>query len=154
VEFLVGRQPRIFHGNVTYYLEKKAEEEAAAAKMAGASGAGSGRSGSAESADGDKGTGNRKEQRRLEGLKRQEKTRKLKPLQTRLEEVEARISQIETSKAELMAKMGDPSFFTDRDAAKLTAQAFKAAESDLENAYSDWAKVSDELERAEAQFAG
>ena len=153
VEFLVGRQPRIFHGNVTYYLEKKAEEEAAAAKVAGGSGSTASRSSSAAGGGGDKGSVNRKEQRRLEGLKRQERARKLKPLQTKLEEVEARIAQIETTKAELMAKMGDPSFFSDRDAAKVTAQAFKAAESDLENAYSDWAQVSDELERAEAQFA-
>lgn len=150
LEFLVGKQPRMFHGNVSYYLEKKAEEEAAAAKAASPTTAG----GAAVAGNsGHKGGGNRKEQRRLESQKRQEKAKKLKPLQARLDEVEARITEIETTKANLMEKMGDPSFFNDRDAAKVTAQAFKAAEQDLENAYTDWATVSDELERAEAQFS-
>ena len=149
LEFLVGKPPRMYHGNVSYYLEKKAEEEAALAK----SGSGAGRTGTAAArADSSKPSINRKEQRRLEGQKRQEKARKLKPLQAKLEEVEKRITQIETTKAELMAKMSDPSFFNDRDAAKVTAQTFKTAESDLENAYSDWAAVSDELERTEAEF--
>ena len=139
----------MYHGNVSYYLEKKAEEEAAAAKAAAPVSTAS----SASVGGGKALSVNRKEQRRREGQKRQERATKLKPLQAKLEEVEGRITQLETSKAELMAKMSDPSFFTDKDRAKEIAQAFKAAESDIENAYTEWAEVSDEMERIEAHFA-
>ena len=73
LEFSVGRPPRMYHGNVSYYLEKKAEEEAAAAKGAEArAGRGAGTDSGGASASGS-GKANRKEQRRLEGQRRQEK---------------------------------------------------------------------------------
>jgi ATP-binding cassette subfamily F protein 3 len=144
LEFLVGQPPRLYSGNVSYYLEKKAEEEAAKANLgaravpvkADASGPGA----------------NRKEQRRLESQRRQEKSQKLKPLQAKLEEVEASISELESLKVEMTKTMTSPEFFTDAAKAKVFVQEFKKAESDLENSYSAWAEVSDELEKVEAEF--
>lgn len=164
LEFLVGQPPRLYHGNVSYYLEKKAEEEAATARARAGAGAGVEATGQAQApaagapAAGDPaGTGarsaaNRREQRRLESQQRQQKAARLKPLQVRLEEVESRIAQLEASKGELMERMSDPSFFGDQEQAREIALAFKAAEAGLETAYSEWAEVSDELERVEAAY--
>ena len=151
LEFLVGRPPRLYHGNVSYYLEKKAEEEAAKARAgaAGMSAASSGKSSSTRSRP----AVNRKEQRRLEGERRQAKSRKLKPLQAKLEEVETAISGLESRKVKMTSTMTSPEFFSDAAKAKEFVQEFKEVESQLENAYTSWAEVSDEIEKVEAEFA-
>ena len=50
-------------------------------------------------------------------------------------------------------QMTDPSFFEDHARAKEIAQNFKNTEAEIENAYTLWAEVSDEIERVEAEFA-
>ncbi|NNE94120.1 MAG: ABC-F family ATP-binding cassette domain-containing protein, partial [Verrucomicrobiales bacterium] len=108
LEFIPGRPPRLFHGNMTWYLEKKAEERAAA--EAAVIPASTKKSGPKSSTGGDSST-NRKEQRRIEAEARQEKAKKLKPLRSKLEETESSIGKLEAEKAELTGKLVDPEFF-------------------------------------------
>jgi len=65
-------------------------------------------------------------------------------------EVEGKIATLEAEKAELLAKMQDPSFFECQDSAKLVAVRFKDADFELEKAYSAWSEIEEEIEDLEA----
>ncbi len=153
LEFRVGEPPRLYQGNLSYYLDKKAEEKArlqaaAAALASGASGAsGAGPRGS----EGE--VVNAKERRKLEAQRRQEKARILKPLQEQLESVEASIASLEAEKAALTQKMGSAGFGDDAGVVMETTSRFADVETALERAFTQWATVSEDIERAEKQFA-
>lgn len=147
LEFRVSEPPRLYLGNLSYYLEKKAEEKArmqqAAAGMHATAAA-------PRSADGE--VINAKDRRRLEAQRRQEKTRVLKPLQEQLETVETTISSLEAEKAALTAKMGSEGFGEDAGVVMETTSRFADVEAALERAFTQWATVSEDIERAERQF--
>jgi ATP-binding cassette subfamily F protein 3 len=144
LEFTPQKPPRLFHGNLSDYLEKKAEEKEALIA------AGSGIAGAENSVS----TSNRKEQRRREAQQRQDRSVRLKPLQERLEAVETLISDLETEKPELLGKLSEPLFFKEEpDMARVTAQRYKDLENELQKAFTEWDEVSNELERAEAALS-
>jgi ATP-binding cassette subfamily F protein 3 len=144
LEFRVGQPPKFYYGNVSDYIEKKrADNEAAAAKSAPSK---------AQTVAQSTSPKNRKEERRLDSLKRQERSKKLKPLQEKLEATEATIAQIEARRAEITQLLSDPKTFEDQDSAKELGEEFKQSAIDLNTAYSDWDKVSTDIERAEAEF--
>jgi len=151
LEFAVGKPPRLYHGNVSYFLEKKEAEEAAL-KSRGT--AGGGAAAVAAGAAGAAKPGSRKEQRRIESQLRQERSKRLKPLEARLAAVETRIGECEKRKAEMTERMADPAMFEDKEKAKAFAIAFKDTAAELERCYTEWAEVSDEIERIEGEFAG
>jgi ATP-binding cassette subfamily F protein 3 len=142
LEFIPGRPQRLFLGNVSYYLEKKAAEE------------GFGKVGATASASSDAGRktggGIRKEQRRLEARERQEKARQLKPLKSKLAELEAGIHALEEEKAMLTEKLIDPGFFKQAEAAREATQRFHRIEDELQKALSHWSELSDKIEKLEA----
>ncbi|MEO0415235.1 MAG: ATP-binding cassette domain-containing protein, partial [Verrucomicrobiota bacterium] len=141
IEFIPSQSPKVYHGNVSDYLEKKAEEIAAQGPATTSSGAKANTSKEP----------NRKEQRRLEAQARQAKAAKLKPLNTELEAVEERISEIEQEKAELSAKLSDPEFFKDNPDAPATSKRFADAGAELEKSYTRWSEISEEIEKIEAE---
>jgi len=144
LEFSPQQQPRLFHGNLSDYLEKK-EAEKEAQTVGGA--AGSGGDHSVFSG------GSRKEQRRREARQRQARSALLKPLQEKLETAEALIAELEEEKPELLGKLSDPDFFKEEpDLARVAAQRYKDLENDLQRAFTEWDEVSCELERAEAEL--
>ncbi len=146
LEFLVGEPPRLYHGNLSYYLEKKAEEKAREAQLANPSAPSAGvRSTETPSVGRDK--------RRQDALLRQEKARTLKPLQDLLEKVEEEISSLEEEKISLTKTMNSEGFGSDPDVLQQTTSRFSAVERSLERAYSQWSDASEKLERAEQQFA-
>lgn len=149
LEFIPHRPMRIFHGNVSDYLEKKAIERAAAGKAK--EGVALSKGGTAGAHEVKAGSGvsgaNRKEQRRLEAEARKAKSKTLKPLQERLKKAEAAIATLEVEKDELTKHLMDPNFFkSDGDAAGKATARFAKVESDLENAYSEWSEVSEKIE--------
>ncbi len=146
LEFVPGRVPRWYHGNMTYFLEKKAEERAAANAPVGRSV--SGKSPSAQAPE-DATPANRKEQRRLEAMQRQQRTEKLKPLKTRLAALETTIAAQETEKAALTEKLLDPEFFKKGDLAREASERFHHLEAEMEKAYTEWASVSADIESLE-----
>lgn len=142
LEFIPQKAPRLFHGNLSDYIDKKAaEKEAQAAAGAAASGGGSGASSGAS----------RKEQRKIEAAQRQQRSLRLKPLQEKLETVESLISELEEEMPALLKQLGDSEFFkSEPERARIVAHRYKDLEHGIQKAYSEWDEVSAELERVEA----
>jgi len=150
LEFAPGSRPRIYLGNVSYYIAKKEEEAAANAGVsshAGAvpvppRGAATATVGAA-----------RKEQRKEEAQRRQEKARVLKPLQDQLAEIEEKIAALEEEKKALVKAMQSPEFFGCKEEAKLKAQRFKDVDVELSRCYTQWSELEEERERVEEGFS-
>ncbi len=140
LEFLPGEPPKLFYGNVSDYLEKKQRDLKNA----------SGNSQTGESLPSSNEAGgkvSRKEERKREAQQRQERAKKLKPLEDDLESIEETISALEEEKQKLAADMSDPEFFKDTKKATKAAQRLSEAEIELQTAYSRWSEVSDEIEK-------
>ncbi len=150
LEFIPNRKPRLYHGNVSDYLEKKAEEAAASsASTSAAKPSGTDKKASSTSAA-PAGGANRKEQRRLEAQKRQQLASKLKPLKTEFDAVETSIGTLEQEKAGLAAKLADPDFFKKNpEESAEVAKRFHDIESDLATAYTRWTELTDKIEAIE-----
>ena len=149
LEFRQGHSPRMFAGNISYYLEK-IEEERNAAKGNAATSATKPGSPSATSAT----TGaNRKEQRKLEAAKRQQRTNILKPLQSELEQLEHNITEYESAQTTLTEYMSAPDTTGDAEKMQQASSAYQALTDKLEAAISRWGEVSDAIEKAEAELA-
>ncbi len=151
IEIRPGHPPRVFQGNISYYLEKK-EEEAAADKAA-ASNVKTAPSGTAKSATKSQPGVNRKEQRRIEAEKRQKRTKVLKPLQDEFEKVEASIAEIEAAQATLTEHMSQPETIADGEQMKKASIAYAAATNKLELAYTKWSELSTQIEKLEEELA-
>ncbi len=141
LEFLPDKPPRLFLGNVSDYLAKKAEEKAAAENARPADSGSPAGGGGGESA---------RDRRRREARERQQRSQRLKPLQEQLAEVEGTISALEREKAELAGVFQRPDAQEHPDLLKETTLRFQQAEKELEQAYSKWSEVSTEVERLEA----
>jgi ATP-binding cassette subfamily F protein 3 len=144
LEFRVGEPPRLYAGNLTYYLEKKAEERAAmnAASPAQTTAA-RGNTASAQ---------NSKERRRIEAQRRQERNRVLKPLQDKLANVESNIARLEEEQAAITRRMAADGFGSDAEEVRLLSARFAIVEGELGRTYSAWSTASEEVERAEARL--
>ena len=143
LEFIPNQPPKIYYGNVSDYLEKKhadLEAEKERAKPA---------SQSAGKSSGQSSGGNRKEQRRLEAQARQAAAAKLKPIKEEFERVEQTIADLEQEKTELTQKLVDPEFFKKGEEAAEASKRFAEVESELENHYTRWSELSDEIEKME-----
>ncbi|HSJ01366.1 MAG: ABC-F family ATP-binding cassette domain-containing protein [Verrucomicrobium sp.] len=155
LEFRVGESPRLYHGNLSYYLDKKAEEKARLAASGNASApvniptlVAKAAPRPAEIID-----NNAKERRRLEAQKRQQRTQILKPLQEKLEKVEEQIAGFEQEKVALTKKMNSEGFGSDAGDVVETTSRFSTVEKALAKAYSEWSDVSEAIERAEREYA-
>ncbi len=135
LEFRPGRQPRLFTGNISYYLEKTADEEAAPSQAPAKP-----KAASAPSV-------NRKEQKRREAELRQQRSKLLKPLESELEQLESGIAELEGAQATLTAALSSEEVAADPDKLQQTSRAVQQITEKLENAYSRWGTLSDEVER-------
>ncbi|MCL4539386.1 MAG: ATP-binding cassette domain-containing protein, partial [Bacteroidetes bacterium] len=138
-EFSHGRV-RTFTGNVSDYLYKKRQEaensEAAAGQL---------KKGRTEG--GERSTDfSTKERKRIEAEKRNELSRKLKPLKEELKTVESEISKMEGRRKEIEVMMGDPEFYKNGEEAKSASIEYKELEGKLENKYLRWGELTEEIE--------
>ena len=142
LEFVPGEKPRLYIGNVSDYLEKVERDQAlgAAARSAAAGGTEQG------------GGGDRKARRRMEAEIRQKKTRLLRPLQEKLEGLEAEISRLETEKTDITTRLEQPETTVDTDAVMELTMRFQQADRQLEACFSQWAELSEEIEETEARI--
>lgn len=143
LEFRVGQPPQMYVGNLSYFLEKKAEERARGMNSAVQV------SGSAGKARGDDEPQNAKERRRIDAQKRQERTRVLRPLQDKLKFVEDEIAKLEGEKVGITKRMAEEGFGSDSEEVRLLTARYAAVEASLEKVFTQWSEVSEELERAE-----
>jgi ATP-binding cassette subfamily F protein 3 len=144
IEFRPGRPPRLYHGNLSYYIEKSAEEKAAAAPARN-----TGTSAAASAS-----TGNRKDQRRLDAVLRQKRTKLLKPLEDELASLEGNISGFEKRQSSLAAELSTEEVAGDPDRFRQTSLALQQNAHDLEKSYSRWSELSGEIERVQAKLGG
>lgn len=139
LEFRPGELPCLYHGNVSYFLEKK-EEQKNAVKQ----------SRQVLTSAPDQGSKvNRKEQRRLEAEKRQQRSKVLKPMQDELAEVESSISEIEAAQETLTQHMSSTEVSSDSQKLQEATRDYQNLANKLESVYSRWSTLSDEIEKLE-----
>jgi ATP-binding cassette subfamily F protein 3 len=144
LEFRPGRQPTLYHGNISYYLDKTAADEARAAftRPPVRSGAGGG----------DATPVSRKDQRRLGAEAREMRARLLKPLEAELATLETRIAEMEAAQSALTNHLSSDECMADGDKLRETSLAIEQVMKSLETAYSRWGDLSDELETVRAKL--
>ncbi len=140
LEFVPGHMPKTYIGNVTDYLEKLERDQALAAANAPAA-----QPGAAEQAAG----GDRKARRRMEAELRQKKAKLLRPLQQKLEELEAQIAALEEEKNDITAQLEDPDTASNTDAVMELTSRYRFVDSTLETCFTAWAELSEEIEETE-----
>ncbi len=144
IEFEPARQPKMFHGNLSYYLSKK-EEEKNAAKHTAAK-ATQGKSSSSSSGL------NRKEQRKKEAEIRRLKKEKLEPLQKELKVYETEIAELEGAESTLTEHMNSPEVTADGEKMQEASRAYANISKKLEKAYSEWGVISEQIEKLTAKL--
>lgn len=152
LEFRPGESPRVFNGNIGYYLDKIAAEEnaakAAPAQLSKRPVDAPKQAVAAASAS----NANRKDQRRLEAEQRQKRTQVLKPLENELAALETKIAELEGAQATLTDHLSDSSIAADPDKFRQATQAVANVTQSLEVAYSRWSELSDQIEKLQAQL--
>ncbi len=152
LEFRPGKQPTLFAGNITYYLEKSAEDEAAKkgvglSKLTAAASSESNNS-SRQSVPGV----NRKEQRRLEAEAREMKSKVLKPLESEFEALETKIAELEAAQATLTQRLSSEEVANEPGKLREVTNAVDKLAKSLETSYYRWGQLSDEIEKVKAKL--
>ena len=147
LEFRPGEQPVLYAGNITYYLEKSAEDEAAKKGMPKLATLGAPRPTNGSSRQSVPGV-NRKEQRRIEAEQREIRSKVLKPLETEFAALETKIAELEGAQATLTAaalQRGREST-TPANSAK-SPTPWTNSRKPSKSATTRWGALSDEIER-------
>jgi ATP-binding cassette subfamily F protein 3 len=150
LEFRPGEQPTLYAGNITYYLEKSAEDEAAKKgipKLATLAPAAN-NSVSRQSVPGV----NRKEQRRIEAEQREMRSKVLKPLETEFEALEIKIAELESAQATLTQRLSSEEVIQDAGKMREASNASEKLGKALESSYYRWGQLSDEIEKVKAKL--
>ncbi len=147
LEFRPGKQPTLFAGNITYYLEKSAEDS----RSVGVSPTSSSTAQSAAAKGSVPGV-NRKEQRRLEAEAREMKSKVLKPLESEFEALEAKIAELEAAQATLTQRLSSDEVSNDQSKLREVTNAVDKLAKSLETSYYRWGQLSDEIEKVKAKL--
>jgi len=150
MEFRPGEDPRLFAGNLTYYLNKIEEDESSSSR--GSQPLTPAERPKAQPAQPKGPKLNPKERRKRDAAIREKRNKVLKPLQADLEKTEAAIAEIEASQATLTAHMDSPSVSGDPDQLSESTRAYANLADKLEKAYSKWTDLSGQIEKIEAEL--
>ena len=93
-----------------------------------------------------------RDRKRREAEIRQERYKKVSPLQKKLAVVEKSIAALEAEKAALEETMADAEVYKGPDKIREVNAAYKTVGDKLQDLYHQWGKVSEELERLMAQY--
>jgi ATP-binding cassette subfamily F protein 3 len=151
LEFRPGESPRLFEGNITYYLEKTADEKggatlsqrAAAATAAAEAKANPGKPVAAPS---------RKDQKRIEAEQRQLRTQVLKPLEDELVTLEKRIADLEAAQANATADLSKPEVVASPAKFRLVSNTVEQVTQRLEASITRWEALTEEIEQVKAKL--
>ncbi len=151
LEFRPGEDPRLFQGNITYYLEKTADEKggatlsqrAAAANAAAEAKANPGKPVAAPS---------RKDQKRIEAEQRQLRTQVLKPLEDELVTLEKRIADLEAAQANATADLSKPEVVASPAKFRLVSNTVEQVTQRLEASITRWEELTVEIEQVKAKL--
>lgn len=130
---------KTYHGNVSYYLDMKNREQDSQSP--------------ADNKQTEAGTTSlsRKEERRIEAEKRKERSKKIKPLQKRLNSIEEEIEGREERKKEIEKLMASPEFYDNGDRVKQISMEYETLKSELSEAYSKWDELAGRIEFVESE---
>ena len=142
LEFRQGHPPRMFAGNITYYLEKCEEEKNAAKGIAPTT------TNTSKSTP----VTNRKEQRKIEAANRKKRNDILKPLQKELTTLESQIEEFEAAQTTLTQHMSDPTMAGDPEKLQQASSAYQSISEKLEHTYTRWAEVNEQIEQLEKEL--
>ena len=145
LEFRPGEVPRLFSGNITYYLEKTADDNPRGAATPGARASGPPAGAAAP-------TVNRKDQRRAEAEAREIRSKVLRPLENELETLESKIAGYEAAQVTLTAALSSDEVAADSDKLRETSNAVAKITSALETSYSRWGELSTEIARVQVKL--
>lgn len=125
-------------GNVSYYLEKKAEDDNTHNDEV--------------KEDSSKNGISRKEQRRIDADKRNILSKKVNPLKKRLSEIESDIESKEQRKAVIESGMADPSFYDDPANVKESSLEYETIKNDLAELLNKWEEIAGRIEFIESSY--
>ncbi|MGC6457570.1 MAG: ABC-F family ATP-binding cassette domain-containing protein [Akkermansiaceae bacterium] len=144
MEFRPGHDPRMFAGNLSYYLDKIEAEENETPVPAPTSTTIKSSSGKAQLSS--------KERRKREAALREKRNKVLKPLQSEFEATEQTIAELEGAQATLTAHLETPEVISDPDKLQETTQAYEVISQKLEKAYSKWEDLSTRIDQVQAEL--
>jgi ATP-binding cassette subfamily F protein 3 len=151
MEFRPKEDPRMFAGNLTYYLEKIEEEEGSAGLSPGSPAASA--PSAPKPAPQQKGPKlNPKERRKRDAANREKRNKVLKPMQTEFERVEKTIAELEASQAVLTDHLESPEVSSDPEKLRETTNAYEKLSKKLETSFSKWEDLSAQIEKLEAEL--
>ena len=150
LEFQPGRQPIQYAGNITYYLEKSAEDEAArkGEPKLTTLGPPAANGSSRPSTPGV----SRKEQRRLDAEAREMKSKVLKPLEADFEALEKKIAELEGAQATLTQQLSTEAVTNDAAKLREVTNAVEKIAKALEASYFRWGELSDEIDKVKEKL--
>jgi ATP-binding cassette subfamily F protein 3 len=149
LEFRAGRQPLLYHGNISYYIEKSAADQAlAAGRRAPARPATTGSGGGSNN----NGGLSRKDQRRVEAEAREIRSKILKPREIELAALEIRIAELEAAQVTLTQHLSSDACAANPELLRDTSNAVEKVTHGLETSYSRWGELSAEIETLRAKL--
>ena len=156
LEFRPGEQARLFHGNITYYVDKMAEEKSAARNQPSKQPVGKTTDAQVTPEEKPKKQStpgiSRKEQRKLEAQAREAKTKILAPLEKELTTLEAKIAEQEAAQATLTTALSSEEVSGNPEKLRQTTNAVDKITKALEIAFTRWTELTDEIETVKAKY--
>ena len=150
IEFRQGHDPRLFHGNLSYYLDKiEREQSAETSKAAPKPKAVPKETKKTTEAKPQPSNVNRKEQRKAQAALRQT----LAPLQKDLDKLEEEIAEIETAQSALSDHLSSSEVASDNQKFQETSSALANLTTKLNTAYSRWDTLTAEIEAIEGKLS-
>lgn len=153
LEFRPGAAPQLYHGNVSYYLEKKESEKQAEKQAAKFTSQPQQAINNKPAAVSNAPKMSRKDQRRIEAEIRQKRNQVLKPLQEEFAQVETTISELEAAQATLTAHMSSAEVTNNPSKLQESTEAYRKLSLRLETVYSRWSVLSEEIETIEKSIS-
>ncbi len=147
LEFRLGHAPRLFHGNVSQYIETVEAEERRLKEAATSAVP------TSVAADPAAGIANKKDARRARALERERRARILKPLQAELEQVEQTIAEKDAAKDAVSAELENPANMSNNQKLMELTQQYQSLERESEALYTRWEELTTAIEQAEAELA-
>lgn len=153
MEFRPGEDPRLFAGNLTYYLNKVEDDESREGHTGAPSISPSATPSQAPAQTSLGAQLSSKERRKLEAAKREKRNKVLTPLQSEFEKTESSIAELEAAQSTLTTHLESPEVSSDPEKLRETTNAYEAISKKLETAYSKWEDLSDQIEKLEAELS-
>lgn len=102
---------------------------------------------------GEANTLSRKEQRKVEALRRKERSKRIGSWAKKLEEAEKEVEGYEQLKESLEQKMADPDLYKDEEAWSSTSKEYEDCQRRLERWYERWEEAQNIIDRIDAELA-